>query len=396
MYSYFPKYAPHSKDGRVNKYQRHGRPRAGFTLLEIMLALAISVLLLSGLYYGMDMTLRQVQAGRELIQEVTLQRAVLNRIQIDLSSGITPITAFNQYQTAMNPNAGLNGTGGQTLTGTSNTPLTSTTTGSTGTTGATGSAGGTSSGSGMSATGGTGSGNSSATGSSSGGSSGGSMSGGSSGSSSSSNSSQPVTNLSIPWQAGVIGDANNLTIYQSRISPSNPLSINNPGNDPSQINSNDPNSFNPQGTGPFPSDVRQITYSLTQDQGLTRTETVWLTSMNAQMIGQQQDPASQTVLVVAPEVTQMTIQYWDGTQWQQSWDGTSLSADGVTPIGPPVAIQVSITIQMPGKNKTKQYNQTIALKSAINSYNVTPQPINQAGGGATTPVTESSSSGTAP
>ena len=48
--------------------------------------------------------------------------------------------------------------------------------------------------------------------------------------------------------------------------------------------------------------------------------------------------------VLADEVRSLNFQYFDGTDWQDSWDSTALGADGVTPVGSPRAIAVTIGI----------------------------------------------------
>ena len=40
----------------------------------------------------------------------------------------------------------------------------------------------------------------------------------------------------------------------------------------------------------------------------------------------------------------LNFQYFDGTDWQDSWDSTALGPDGVTPLGSPLAIAVTIGI----------------------------------------------------
>jgi hypothetical protein len=52
------------------------------------------------------------------------------------------------------------------------------------------------------------------------------------------------------------------------------------------------------------------------------------------------DPLSKQIL--ASEVKSLEFSYFDGTSWQDSWDGTTIGADDVTPIGPPVAIAITI------------------------------------------------------
>ena len=46
--------------------------RRGYTLLEILVASAIAVLLMSALYVAVDLQLRHAQAGREVIEQSVL------------------------------------------------------------------------------------------------------------------------------------------------------------------------------------------------------------------------------------------------------------------------------------------------------------------------------------
>ncbi len=66
--------------------------RPGYTLLEVLIASAIGVLLLAALYFAFDLTLRSSDAGRTLVAESDLNRAVINRMTLDLSSplGVLP------------------------------------------------------------------------------------------------------------------------------------------------------------------------------------------------------------------------------------------------------------------------------------------------------------------
>ena len=68
------------------------RVRPGYTLLEVLIASAIGVLLLAALYFAFDLTLRSSDAGRTLVAESDLNRAVINRMTLDLSSplGVLP------------------------------------------------------------------------------------------------------------------------------------------------------------------------------------------------------------------------------------------------------------------------------------------------------------------
>ena len=69
---------------------RHA-PRRGYTLLEVLLASAISIMLLGALYVAFDLTLRQTDAGREAVAKGDLSRAIVNRMTIDFSGCIGPM-----------------------------------------------------------------------------------------------------------------------------------------------------------------------------------------------------------------------------------------------------------------------------------------------------------------
>ena len=57
--------------------------------------------------------------------------------------------------------------------------------------------------------------------------------------------------------------------------------------------------------------------------------------------------------VIAGEVKDLTFEYFDGSGWAGSWDGSILGPDGVTPQGPPRAVRVTLTMEFPA-NRTGQ------------------------------------------
>lgn len=65
--------------------------RSAYTLLEVLLALAIAALLMGALYVGVEVQMRYAQAGRERVDESTLARRLLRRIGADVASALTPI-----------------------------------------------------------------------------------------------------------------------------------------------------------------------------------------------------------------------------------------------------------------------------------------------------------------
>ena len=61
------------------------------------------------------------------------------------------------------------------------------------------------------------------------------------------------------------------------------------------------------------------------------------------------DVADEAAHVIAEEVRELKFSYFDGSAWQDSWDGTAVGSDGVTPVGPPRAIAIEITVAIPGR-----------------------------------------------
>ena len=53
--------------------------RAGYTLLEVLLALAISLLLVAALYMALDVQFRYMQSGQNAVAEGQLARGLLKR-----------------------------------------------------------------------------------------------------------------------------------------------------------------------------------------------------------------------------------------------------------------------------------------------------------------------------
>ena len=71
--------------------------RQAFSLLEMVLALAMGMTLLLALYLTLNTHVRQVHAGREILDEGTLARSILTRIASDIISqlGRPSIRAFS-------------------------------------------------------------------------------------------------------------------------------------------------------------------------------------------------------------------------------------------------------------------------------------------------------------
>jgi hypothetical protein len=261
-------------------------PRPAYTLLEVLLAAAIAVLLLAALYAAVDMQMRHAESGRAVVQQSLLVRGVLSRMGRDITSSLGP-TDPSRFRTSGGQKGGGSSPSGQSGSG---------------------AAAGTTSPSSSGAAGTSGSGASSGSGSTS-------------------------TNGSGASPFSVRGDSGTLMIYTNRV----PREVLTP---PAMAALTD--------TPPVASDLRRICYWLAGDGtlGLARQEMLLVTSDDAQQAPTEMgDEAS---FVIAPEVQSLTFSYFDGTNWQDSWDGSTTGSDGVTPIGPPLAIAVVIGMVTPG------------------------------------------------
>jgi hypothetical protein len=125
------------------------------------------------------------------------------------------------------------------------------------------------------------------------------------------------------------------------------------------------------------SDLRRISYWLFgtsgTDNGLARQEVKIATSddgiaaMNTEL---PQDPG----YIFAPQVRSVTFQYYDATNqaWVDQWDGTATASDGVTPIGPPAGIAITLEIALPhggafkspGEVQVKTFRHVVSLQTA--------------------------------
>jgi hypothetical protein len=95
-----------------------------------------------------------------------------------------------------------------------------------------------------------------------------------------------------------------------------------------------------------------VVYGIAENGSLTRQETPWLTSDDAvNLVGLDSSDLPKYVIA---EVVDIDFEYWDSSAWQSSWDGTQLSDDQKTPIGPPMAIAVTLTVRMPSSGRSDQ------------------------------------------
>jgi hypothetical protein len=126
------------------------------------------------------------------------------------------------------------------------------------------------------------------------------------------------------------------------------------------------------GTGVLTSDLRKITYWMA-DGGLARQEVRVITAAGATSSGPSGDEPTQTL---APEVQSLSFSYYDGSSWQSSWDSTGTGPDGVSPLGSPRAIAVTLKLTQPNGQPAKTYRHVVPILTA----NGTAQQQNTGGG----------------
>jgi prepilin-type N-terminal cleavage/methylation domain-containing protein len=276
--------------------------RRGFTLLEMLLAMLVSVMLMGALYVAVDVQLRHAQQGRDVIEQTTLAHSLMARMTNDIRNCVTtvapvqPPPLFTQQATSNTPAAGSS-------------------------TGTPASGADSSSAASSSATGNSNSGNSNP-----------------SSSSGSTAPSLPLTRDTVQFQLSVKGDANSLSLYISRL--------------PYVYEKN-------MLPGQVLSDLRLINYWLAVDGstplGLVRREFKEVTSDEAN--GAAAGP--NTGVIIAPEVQSLQFRYFDGLNWFDAWDGTQLGEDGLTPIGPPMAVEITLGLVIPSSDHRSWVQPTI-------------------------------------
>ena len=239
--------------------------RSAFSLLEMILALALGMVLLLALYLFLSTSLFHSQAGRDVLAEGTIVRNIMSKINSDISGQLGPVDTRVADYPAANPA----------------TPSTTT----------------------------------------------------------------PAANISslVSFNTGVYGQPKFLILSNYRVQKPNP---NNPTNVPDpEVNS----------------DLRRTVYWLVGNGastvGLARAEFRQATSTDVDTIDPTLFP-DQNKYVFAPEVKDITFQYWNGSAYQDTWDGTLVEADGTPPTGPPLAIQIKITLK-------STLSQTLPADSAI-------------------------------
>jgi hypothetical protein len=280
------------------------RQRPGFTLLEVILSLGLSVLVLTAVGSALSLHMHLLDSGRTRVEEAQLARSIMRIISQDLQSAVPYGSS-----TSSSSSSGSGGSTTQTSTNTSASSgppsmlmtaigpsLLGQTTGSTTTTGS------------SSGTSGSGSTDTSDT-------------------SDNLDHTSDIINTGPASKPGIYGNATQIQLDISRLPRTDQyMAI---------LNQDTTNAI-------LASDYRNVAYyvvsgSGSQSNGLYRREMCRATGVYASLEGQQCPVTTESLIPIAPEVQEIDFQYTDGTQWLDTWDSTT---NGCLP----VAVQVTLFI----------------------------------------------------
>lgn len=293
---------------------RTRRPPRGFTLLEIILALALTAFVMAGIAMVIDLHLRAVDSGRSRVEEALLARAILHRIADDLRGTIPhdPLNADQTMQMSVSAEdlgsamsglgraGGLGSTGGSSMGGTG--------------------------GSLASAAGGTG------------GTTGGSSNGSSAATEGATQTSQLAESLLVPPVVGLFGDCYALQIDVSRL-PRLDQFLSDVSLSPDAL------------TVDRLSDLKTVAYYVITPESSAVITTPLGTEFRSGLVRRELDRAvtvfaadsgtldsiEANIEPLAPEVAAIEFAYFDGLEWLDYWDSREMG-------GLPLAVRVTIGI----------------------------------------------------
>jgi hypothetical protein len=155
----------------------------------------------------------------------------------------------------------------------------------------------------------------------------------------------------------------------------------------------------PQSPPTMTSDLRRVSYWVVPGKGLARLEVTQVTGGDVFTTPPPLPPTHDDVesSIIAHEVKNIVFEYYDGTSWQQNWDGSAEDPSGATtrPKGPPAAIAFTITLAVPthGPQKTRDvsYRHVVPIQTA-NNFTLAATSSTSPGGSAS-PAGSSNSSG---
>lgn len=324
--------------------------RSAFTLLEVVLALGLSSLLMAAIYSALQMHWSYSLVGQVEMERTQVARALFRRIEVDLRSVI-----FRSAPLSSTTDSGAAGTSSSSISSASST--------------------------GSSATTGAGQGSNASTGSNGAGtgSTGGTAAGASSSATGTTTDSETTEDAYSTQKSGVFGETDSLIVH---VCLPNRL-----GTGASTVSTQ---STTP-GTTTTASDLQSVAYFLAgssstvaqqfsgaltsaaitrpgqQLGGLARVQADRM-AMQAASDSGDMSSMSGNVKLLAPEVSSIQFEFFDGVSWTTTWDsGTSMSL--------PNAVRVTIDFHPPDSSRTgwfsrpasqstNRFQQTIALPLA--------------------------------
>jgi prepilin-type N-terminal cleavage/methylation domain-containing protein len=264
--------------------------RSGFTLLEVILALSLAVIVIGLVGNAVNGTLRFIDRGREKTERDQLARAVLTKIGNDVRGVVRYEPFDSKGMMSVKASSTSSKTGGSSNKGATKDKGTETGTQSSDT------------------------------------------SGGSSSATSGSSGSSSTTTTTI---AGVYGDQYRLQVDVGRLP---------------NIYEYGAQSSDSASSATVPSDVKTVSYYLNGSSGaptgaaidgvgLVRTDLDRSAALYTTTTGSSPESEGAAV-ILAPEVSIIEFQYFDGTTWLTSWDSTASS-------GLPQSIKISVALATP-------------------------------------------------
>ncbi len=320
---------PHSAfripDPRVSASPRPRVTSRGFTLLEVLLALSLSVVLLTAVYGAFDLYLRLASSSNDDIEQAQVARALLRKMAIDIRSVVNrpPSTASSVGGTK--GSSGSQGAGGGGTAGS-----------------------GSSGGSGKSSSASSGSKGSSSKGSGASSGSSGSKSSSASSGSSDANALEPaVVDPSAGFSAamtGLIGDSETLVLHVVRGFRQRTGAIDPEAEQVVGVNSGQERSISyfladsgATGLAGYVGDAHKDDGSTGDIHGLARLEGNRLLIHLSDEAADLETLAKQTDLL-AKEVVGLQFRYFDGVDWFDAWDPALNS-------GLPQAVEITLKLK---------------------------------------------------
>lgn len=304
----------------------HARKRAymnrkGFTLLELLIAIGLTSILMVALFAAMDIYFKLQLDSHDEITRQQIARTLLRQMTRDIHSVV-----FVKKTTVDEDSTTTGSTGASTSN--SQTAGSSTTAGSASSAGGTGTGASTGSSSGTGSTGGSASGTGGTT---------------TSGSTSTSSGAGDTTAAMLTYTSGLVGTASDLLLYVNR--PDRTLSY----VDAQSLTSTSERTGDlmivrylivDTAAGGLSADIaKRLGGSREGPIGLVRI-TGDLYGMSTAVQSGEEEDFTNVSKIDAEEVSQLQFQYFDGVNWQESWDSNEQNAL-------PVAIEIVLTLRSP-------------------------------------------------